>query len=114
MTNTFTYSLNKYLEKCDTKDVIAFGSSSKGLFKLSELQELIVNVFDKSLIASISHHITNKLNRICNPELWFKDGQNCEILRAGSSGWQKGKIKLKMNITLEFIPDEPETKSPSQ
>ena len=41
----------------------------------------------------------------------FEEGQECEILKAGSSGWQKGKLKI--NVTLEFIPDEPELeKSP--
>ena len=110
MTDTFTSNFNEYLEKCDAKDVIAFGS--KGLFKLSVLQELIVNVFDKSLIAYISHYINQKLERKCNPELWFQDGEECEILKAGSSGWRKGKFKLKVNVTLEFIPDEPETESP--
>lgn len=38
--------------------------------------------------------------------LWFKEGINAEILRVNSKGWQKGKIKIK--VTVEFEPDEPE------
>ena len=41
-----------------------------------------------------------------NSSAWFSQGEKCEILRAGSSGWDNGKIKI--NVTLEFIPDESE------
>ena len=37
---------------------------------------------------------------------WFKEGVDFQILRAGSEGWQKGKMKIK--VTLEFCPNEPE------
>lgn len=37
-------------------------------------------------------------------EKWLGNGQACEILQPGSSGWQKGKIR----ISLEFCPEEPE------
>ncbi|TAG01984.1 MAG: hypothetical protein EAZ39_25165 [Oscillatoriales cyanobacterium] len=33
---------------------------------------------------------------------------DCEILRVGAQGWKKGKMKLKLNVTIEFCPDEPE------
>lgn len=36
---------------------------------------------------------------------WFTDrGIDCEALRFGSKGWQKGRIRL----SLEFCPDQPE------
>jgi KGK domain len=36
---------------------------------------------------------------------WFTDrGIDCEALRFGSKGWQKGRIRL----SLEFCPDEPD------
>ncbi|MGB3532793.1 MAG: KGK domain-containing protein [Microcoleaceae cyanobacterium] len=35
----------------------------------------------------------------------FTEGKECEVLKP-YKGWQKGKIKV--NIVLEFIPDEPE------
>ena len=35
---------------------------------------------------------------------WFQEpGVSCEILKVEGGGWQKGKIQLR----LEFIPDEP-------
>ncbi|WLT37121.1 hypothetical protein NON20_13995 [Synechocystis sp. B12] len=39
-------------------------------------------------------------------EIWFDDGAECRILRAGADGWKKGRVKI--NVSVEFIPDEPE------
>lgn len=102
---------NKYLSNCDSKDVISFGV--RGLFYIHKLLELVQSGFDYNVTNAITNSITQKLERKSNVNLWFKDGENCEILKAGSSGWQTGKLRLKINLTLEFIPDEPqETASP--
>lgn len=35
--------------------------------------------------------------------LWFtEDGVSCEVLRVEGGGWQKGKVRFK----LEFIPND--------
>ncbi|KST63975.1 KGK domain-containing protein [Mastigocoleus testarum] len=40
---------------------------------------------------------------------WFLgEGEVAEVLRPGSSGWQKGRIR----ISLEFCPEEPKSLSP--
>jgi hypothetical protein len=41
---------------------------------------------------------------------WFDEGENCEILRVGGKGWQKGKMRIR--LTLEFCPDEPAVEDP--
>ncbi|MBC6479588.1 MAG: hypothetical protein GDA56_19225 [Hormoscilla sp. GM7CHS1pb] len=43
---------------------------------------------------------------------WLGDGIDCEILIPGKKGWQKGKMKLKVNVKVESISDEPETTEP--
>ncbi len=43
---------------------------------------------------------------------WFSDGIDCELLKVGAAGWQKGKVKINLNVTLEFCPDEPEVEEP--
>ena len=53
---------------------------------------------------------------------WKSTNQDCQILRIGSKGWQKGKIRFQVGFTysdstsevyLEFCPDEPtEVESP--
>jgi hypothetical protein len=39
-------------------------------------------------------------------EGWFGDGLVCEALRFASKGWQRGRVRLR----LEFCPDEPPPK----
>lgn len=39
---------------------------------------------------------------------WFGEGIDCEILKPGAKGWEKGKVKLHINVTIEFCPDKPE------
>ena len=51
-----------------------------------------------------------------------QEGIDCQILKIGSKGWQKGKLKIEVNrsfqsgetqISIKFCPDEPlEQKSP--
>ena len=51
-----------------------------------------------------------------------KEGINCQVLKIGSKGWQKGKLQIAINTNLQswnvevcikFCPDEPpEQKSP--
>ena len=102
---------NKYLNNCDSRDVISF--DSKDPVYVRKLFALVKSALDSSIVNMFSNLITRKLDSKCNAKLWFEDGENCEILKAGSQGWQKGKMKLKINLTLEFIPDEPEEeKSP--
>ncbi len=37
-------------------------------------------------------------------EGWFNErGLNCEVLRFGNQGWQKGRVRIRM----EFVPDGP-------
>jgi len=39
-------------------------------------------------------------------DFWTKTGVQCNLLKVGSSGWVKGKVRVK--IILEFAPDEPD------
>lgn len=95
---------NEYLVNCDKRDIISF--NSKDPIFIYKLFDLIKLAFDSNIFNFISSSITQKIERKCDAKLWFQNGEKCKILKAGSSGWQAGKIKLKLNISLEFIPDE--------
>ena len=102
---------NEHLSSCDDQDVISF--DSKDPIYISKLFALVASAFEGHIIHYISNSITQKLTNKCDAKLWFEDGEKCEILKATSSGWKTGKMKLKINISLEFIPDQPEQdKSP--
>ncbi|MGA9380612.1 MAG: KGK domain-containing protein [Phormidium sp.] len=42
---------------------------------------------------------------------WFYTGIDCEILKPGAKNWQKGKVRIR--VSLEFCPDEPEIEEES-
>ena len=44
-------------------------------------------------------------------EKCFSEGVDCELLKFGAKGWEKGKIRVK--LTVEFCPDEPEVEATS-
>lgn len=106
MSNEFQLNTNEYITQFDSKDVFSFETD-----KLVNVRQLKAAVHQ-----SISAYTDVICKNICkqlgwNNNFWFDKGKKCEILRAGSQEWQKGKLKI--NITLEFIPDKPEeTKSP--
>lgn len=43
-------------------------------------------------------------------EAWFGDGLECEALRFSSGGWQRGKVRIR----LEFMPLKPLEKLPER
>lgn len=50
----------------------------------------------------------SKINNLRPPSELLDNGVDCEILRIGSKGWQKGRVRLKLQVTVEFCADEPE------
>ena len=102
---------NEYLSSCDDRDVISF--NNKKWSSVSNLRSIVYDAVSNSGVLAIIQRIAQQsdFKNTNKTSTWFHNGQECEILRAGSNGWQKGKIKV--NVTLEFIPDEPEVdKSP--
>ena len=109
MSKNFKLNINEYLKQCDSKDVISF--NNERWLDVNKLKSIVCLSFYHAGINAVINRIANQYNfKTNNIEGWFRQGEECEILRAGSSGWQKGKIKI--NVTLEFIPDAPEEKSP--
>jgi KGK domain len=101
MADKFKLNTNEYLNQCDEKDVLSF--LSEEWISVSKLKDIVSQSFSSSGLDATSRQISS-LSRLGNSCIWFIQGEECEILRAGSQGWQKGKIKI--NVTLEFIPDE--------
>lgn len=59
----------------------------------------------KCRLLNIQRHVWNK-PEFEDYQQWFNEGYSAEILEVGGSGWKKGRVKI--NISIEFIPDEPE------
>ena len=101
---------------CGNDDALSFG---RAMLKVEKLKQTVNRVLpeyglgetlNKSLIEqqlTIEVNFDNNRQRF-SYDKWFGQGIDCEILRVGAQGWKKGKIKLKLNVTIEFCPDEPE------
>jgi hypothetical protein len=101
---------------CGNDDALSFGDA---MLKVEKLKETVNRVLPEDalgqrlgeLLSQQKLYIDVGLNTDQQTrayENWFGKGINCEILRVGAHGWKKGKIKLKLNVTIEFCPDEPE------
>ena len=97
---------NESITHLNSKDIFSFETD-----KLVNIQRLKTAV-DLSFSAYADGFCTNICKKLgWNNSFWFNKGKKSEILRAGSEKWQKRKLKIK--VTLEFIPDKPEQiKSP--
>ncbi|MFN6515981.1 MAG: KGK domain-containing protein [Nostoc sp. CreGUA01] len=121
---------------CNT-DVLLF---SKDTYIVSRFKELITENFSGKFYTQLkenSSSVSGLLKKLCINEVGFpvkdiiwqssSEGIKCSVLRVGSTGWQPGKIaikvstqiipassykehdKLNFNVVLEFYPDEPES-----
>lgn len=98
-----------YQSNCGEDDVLSFETA---MFKVDKLRKEVEALFKKPKLGQeLSSSFNSQTIRIDVPgkhyEKWLSDGINCEILKIGAKGWQKGKVRIKLNIGLEFCPDEP-------
>jgi len=104
------------LHKCGNEDALSFG---RAMLKIEKLKETVNRVLPEYELGETLNKSLREQNlnidipfdarqKRLSSENWFGQGIDCEILRVGAQGWKKGKIKLKLNVTIEFCPDEPE------
>ena len=127
------FESNKNYETVGDDDVLLFNEST---FMVRRLKELVASNFrdmlqppayDKSMLFWIKHlRISEGTERIITGgELKWnspQEGIDCQVLKIGSKGWQKGKLKIEVNknikseeteASIKFCADEPpEQKSP--
>ena len=98
---------NFKIDNCNQHEALSFKDN---VFKVSQLQKALKTIFSvdfgnllgeklKSYGVDIRYKSTNQ---------FFSDGIECEILKFNSEEWQGGKMRIK--VTLEFCPNEPEIK----
>ncbi|MEG3903729.1 KGK domain-containing protein [Microcoleus sp. B4b_D2] len=103
-----------FLENYGNDDVFSFGST---IFKVGRLREVMrssvvsklesaVQELSKTQLLQINTNEYNQQFNRSQQQQWFGNGINCEALKIGAKGWQKGKVKIR--VILEFCPDEPE------
>ncbi|MEA5552739.1 KGK domain-containing protein [Anabaena cylindrica UHCC 0172] len=71
------------------------------MFKVAQILSKI-----KSNIISIDSSYWEKTDEYIEKKRWLNEGVDCEIMKPGGY-WKKGKLRVR--VTLEFCPDEPES-----
>jgi hypothetical protein len=103
-----------YLDLDEFKDgVIVFGQET---FMISRFVDSSKSYFSQAseFGPKLSYHLRNNAQLkidIHNKEHsnWFdKTGIPCSILSPDTDGWQSGKVRLNLQVTVEFYPDNPE------
>lgn len=78
-------------------DVVMFPTGNFSLEKMTKIS---------SLIQAIEPWSQRNSNNKGNEALLFNEqGMHCELLRTSGGGWQKGRLRFR----LEFIPEDPES-----
>ena len=89
MPTNFDLNTNEYLQQCDSKDVISFNSEKwVGVSKIKEIVHQVFTIYKTPINKDISNNSGTK-DIFC----LFDQGEECEILRAGSKGWQRERSK---------------------
>ncbi|MBW4576334.1 MAG: KGK family protein [Aphanothece sp. CMT-3BRIN-NPC111] len=68
-------------------------------FRVGEFIEAMTGILSKNII------VGNDFNKKEDLIKWFSEGINGEILSPNKE-WKNGKVRIK--VTLEFCPDEPD------
>jgi post-segregation antitoxin (ccd killing protein) len=89
---------NSYLPNCGNDDVLAVNNV---MFKVSKFRDAVKSVSKNG----VSHALYDHLKSLgINVGGWVEPGVDCEVLKLGAKGWQKGKIKIR--VIAEFFPDQ--------
>jgi hypothetical protein len=97
---------NNILPECADDDVVSFRGK---LFKVSQLRQIMGHAMTEQNQLNLT--LSNALKQkglelgLTDTKEFLHQGVNGELLTITGQGWQKGKIKMK--ISLEFIPDVP-------
>lgn len=95
------------LKNCQDDQILSWELTN---LKVNQFKERVKKIFSKD-----NYALQALMNQLQIPEVnhqqlgdWLGRGISCETLKPGAKGWQKGKVKININVTIEFIPDEPE------
>lgn len=129
------FIMNPKFIPLDSDDVVLL---TRDTFKASRFKELCLQAIGNKLctyiynskskesdipVANFVNHISFSGESISFSEIQFNSVKDCQVLKIGGKGWQKGKLKIQIcvspnsknpnTICLEFCPDEPiEQESP--
>ncbi|HCF30657.1 MAG TPA: hypothetical protein DEV81_26470 [Cyanobacteria bacterium UBA11049] len=81
-------------------------SFSNSMFKIREFITAIERAFQSQGLDILKSMLSSRGGIPGTSEQWYRQGVDCELLKPGSEGWIKGKVRIK--ISLKLCLDEPE------
>jgi KGK domain len=126
----FFFEINRRYETLDGDDVLLLG---KATFTVRRFKELVSSKFnkimnqdcvaetnqrEKGIIQWMQYLLIDEETKIMGIINWKspQEGIDCQILKIGSKGWQKGKLQIELNkslqswkkqVCIKFCPDRP-------
>ncbi len=100
--------LDNKFQKIDSEvkqkdSVISFPSPL--MLKINDLMIALRQAMRNNILDDLYKKLEHRGCLTTNKE-WFTKGVECEILDTDGKGWKKGKVRIQ--VSLEFQPDEPE------
>ncbi|MBD2326426.1 KGK domain-containing protein [Alkalinema sp. FACHB-956] len=76
----------------------------------SNLAEIINRYLKDNALETYSYYKTGHgRQEYSHYQNWFSEGVTCETLKTDGSGWQHGKMKITVQINVEFCPNDAES-----
>jgi hypothetical protein len=100
---------NQFKPTIGEEDVISLEENSPDNVVMYNHTLKVKNIIDYCLqqILGVSEFKQLQENSYYKPRAkWIDEGVECEVLNLGANQWKKGKVRIK--ISFEFCPDEPE------
>jgi hypothetical protein len=99
----------KFKEIVNLESIIALKEKSPGSILINDPMVKAQWLLDKLICQTLAINELEQLtdNYYKDRKKWIEEGLDCELLNLGDSQWKKGKVRVKMSV--EFIPDEPES-----
>jgi hypothetical protein len=76
------------------------------MFKVGEFMLAAIQAYQYNGLTALKQQLQSRGVIPGDYTIWSGEGVACEILSPENNGWKKGKVRIK--VTLEFCPDEPE------
>lgn len=99
-------------KNCEDYEVLLFGNHTCLVEKLKQDLEYALKESASTIIGTLAGKQSNQSFYVMidksrrDDKQWFEQGKECQLLKLGAKEWQPGTLKMK--VTLEFCPEEPE------
>ena len=75
-------------------------SFSNSMFKIREFITAIERAFQSQGLDILKSMLSSRGGIPGTSEQWYRQGVDCELLKPGTEGWKKGKVRIKISLEL--------------